>query len=139
MSYFCPIHNKQYETIDAFKAHCLKAKDQKHINLIYNETNPEDWVQCKVDGCTFKASRIDLHLKKVHNLDKEEYERQFSSDVFSKSFIDNTMKSANSAHDSYDISGENNPFYGKKHSKKTKKMMSNSIKNFWEKKNDINK
>lgn len=116
---------KEFETFKDFATHCLKKGDKEHIELAYNDSNVDDWVACKIEDCWFRASRIDFHIKK-HGLTRQQYEEKYQGSIFSKNFLKNTSESGKHANDDRDLSRENNPFFGRKHSEKSKQKISDS-------------
>lgn len=130
--FICTVCIKKEKKFDSFKelsTHCLKKGDEQHIKCAFNESNIDDWVECKVEGCFFRASRIDFHLKK-HDMTIERYKQQFSSAIFSNNFLKRTAESGRHANDGRNLSGENNPFFGKKHTQETRDSISKTtIKN----------
>jgi len=123
---YCEICKKHFKNL---KTHCVKRYDKEHTDYFFNDLNFEEWVPCKIEGCFYKASRIDFHLKTIHKMSKIEYELKYGS-VVSKKFIERTTEQGKHANDRKDLTGENNPFYGKKHSKEScEKISQTTIRN----------
>jgi hypothetical protein len=120
----CKICNKSYKNL---KNHCLKKKDKSHIELVFNENNVNDWVACQVQSCFYRASRIDFHLKKIHKILKNDYERIYGQTT-SKNLKEKSIEIGRHANDNRDLTGKNNPFYGKNHTKHTKQKISKTEK-----------
>ncbi len=121
---------KTFKTFKDLVTHCLREKDRAHIELVYNDLNSDDWVECgvcKESGGFYKASRIDFHLKKFHKISNEQYIEKFHLPLMSKNYREKIANSGRHANDGKDLSGENNPFFGWNHSEKSKQKISNGI------------
>jgi hypothetical protein len=92
-SFFCDICYNEYDLQEEFKNHCLKCRDVEHSRLIYTEENQDDWVECKVEGCGYRAGKISEHVKLKHDLEKEEYKEKYKSEYISKNYLEK-MKAA---------------------------------------------
>jgi hypothetical protein len=118
--------DKIFKSFKDLATHCVRRGDREHIEFCYNDSNLDDWVTCKVENCFFRASRIDLHIKKKHDLTRQLYEEIYCSPVMSKNFMMRVSESGRHANDGKDFSGENNPFFGRKHTEESKQSISRS-------------
>ena len=82
--YFCNVCNKGFSTENILNEH----KEEEHSCLFNNDLNKNDWVECKVENCGYRAARIDLHLKSKHNMSLEEYKQKYNSEVLSKTYLE---------------------------------------------------
>lgn len=122
----CDECKKNFETENEFKKHCIKKRDVRHSQLIFNENNIDEWVECKIFGCGLRRSKIDAHIRNVHGLDVNEYKSKYGP-VISKSFIEKTTASGFINHESDRYRGDKNPFKNHHHTTETKKQISNTL------------
>lgn len=120
--YKCEVCNEACLTQKALRKHYIKSKDSKHSQIIFNEYNVDDWVECKV--CGLRRSRLDIHLKFDHNMSTEQYVKSYQVSFLSKNFIIRTSQSGKNSVNREQFVGSNNPFYGKHHSLETKDKIS---------------
>lgn len=66
----CEICNENFSTIKALYRHCYEKEDSKHSKIIFNESNINDWVECKL--CGLRRSIISNHIRNYHNITNED-------------------------------------------------------------------
>jgi hypothetical protein len=118
----CTICNVDFEIEQQFIRHCRKRRDVKHSQLLFNDSNVDDWVECKI--CGFRRKTLRDHVK-VHNLTVEEYKSQYG-EVYSKNALE-TVRANGRKMTGDKCMGENNPFYGKHHTDESKQNISDSL------------
>ena len=111
---------KPFRTYKELVTHCVRMGDRVHLESVFSESNSDEWVPCKVEGCEYRASRIDFHVKRKHGMTREQYEQKYNAPVLSRKFIERVSNSGRHANDGKDMSGENNPFFGQHHSLESK-------------------
>jgi hypothetical protein len=110
----CEICDEACQTQKALHKHYSKSKDSKHSQIIFNELNCDDWVECII--CGLRRSRLDLHLKADHNMTTEQYTKLYKTPFLSKNFIFRTSQGGKNSVNRERFLGSKNPFYGKHHS-----------------------
>jgi transcription elongation factor Elf1 len=121
----CEICGEACVTQPSLYKHCFYSKDPKHSHLIFNSTNSNEWVECKI--CGMRKGRIDFHLKIDHKITKQEYTSKYPDPLYSNNFIEKTTIAGKSVSKEI-FKGEKNPFYGKCHSEESRKSISDTIK-----------
>jgi Zn ribbon nucleic-acid-binding protein len=86
----CGICHEKFSTQNALEKHIEYSKDIQHNHSINNETNPDNWMECKI--CGFRREFLDKHLKLIHNLEIKEYRQQYNAEVYSKSYAEKFKK-----------------------------------------------
>jgi hypothetical protein len=121
----CPICNERVRTAKALERHCIETRETKHSCLIFNETNTDNWVECKI--CGLRRSIISNHIK-IHNISLEDYKNKYG-EVYSKNHLKNIQENGRKVllKEGFQI-GVNNSFFGKHHTKKWGKRVSKKLK-----------
>jgi len=81
MNFDCTVCDKKFSTQNALDSHIEKSQDKVHSNLIYNDKNKDEWVECQI--CGFRAKKIDAHLKYRHQLTTEVYTQKYNRQIMS--------------------------------------------------------
>jgi uncharacterized C2H2 Zn-finger protein len=81
---FACLHCEEtFSTENLLQEHVSK----KHSQLIFNENNKDEWVECQVvengKKCCFRSIKISAHIKSEHNMSTEEYKKNYNSPVVS--------------------------------------------------------
>jgi len=124
----CPVADciEKFSTEHLLSHHMRDSQDYAHSSLIFNESNINDWVECKVLGCGYRSKRIDFHIKQKHSLTLEQYKKEYGK-YLSKNFLQQSMISGMKDHESEKFLGQNNSFYGKSHSRETRQQISKTL------------
>lgn len=111
----------EYRKLYPFSETLSESTQQKLLEL--------DHIRCKICGQFLKE--ISTHHLRKHNMTLAEYRTQFPDEpTISQATI--TKRTVASREHSQRMTGENNPFYGKKHDSETRKIMSIKSKTAWE-------
>jgi predicted transcriptional regulator len=127
----CPVSicKQKFSTEYGLEHHIENTHDKGHSQIFFNETNQNEWVECKVEGCGYRSKRIDFHVKDKHKLTLNQYEEQYCSKYLSKSFLEKARAGGKVGHEPEKWQGEKNPFYGKNHTEASKKQISLTLLN----------
>lgn len=124
MKYECDLCLEKFGTERQLQKHYRKSKDSKHSYKLYNESNADEWVDCKI--CGLRRKKLIDHIKNDHNITKEEYEIKYGS-VFGKIYLEVMKENGSSKHESERYIGDKNPFYGKTHTKESRQQITSSL------------
>lgn len=120
----CPVCKEKFKSQKQILRHAMKKQDSEHSKIVFNDTNSDEWIECKI--CGLRRKKLLIHIRE-HNISKEDYEKQYGP-LFSDKYKSEMIANGSVGHKSEDYIGELNPFYGRKHSRKTKDKISNTIK-----------
>jgi len=132
----CEICLKKIKTEKALNKHYMKKRDYEHSKKLFNDSNKDEWVECNVliknknnefVKCGLRRSRIDMHIKKDHKIEKDVYERQYHSPTLSKLFIERTTTAGSIKHEKENYLKDKNPFYQHTHTEESKLSISRTL------------
>lgn len=90
--FFCIVCSEGFSTELSLKKHQESSIDHKHSSLDCNDTNTDEWVECKVkyetETCGYRCTRIDHHLKSYHNMSVEQYKEKYGGEILSSAFLE---------------------------------------------------
>lgn len=105
----CEKCEKTFSSTESLNVHIKRTLDKEHSSIYNNEKNIDEWVECKI--CGIRMSRIDLHLKAIHKISKEEYVEKFKSQCFSKSFIEKSKLYSKMCHGNENSNNEISSYF----------------------------
>jgi len=84
----CPECQRRFKNEELFHKHCRREQEIEHSKIVFNNTNKDDWIECKIQNCGFRSTRIDKHIKKEHSfIVLDEYKKKYGG-IFSKNYLE---------------------------------------------------
>jgi len=123
----CPVCKEKFKSQKQILRHAMKKQDTEHSKIVFNDTNSDEWIECKI--CGLRRKKLLIHIRE-HNISKEDYEKQYGQ-LFSDKYKSQMIANGSVGHESENYIGELNPFYGQHHKKETLLQMSNTVKEKW--------
>lgn len=71
----CPTCEELFSSNSALIDHIAESKrnDLNHNHFFFNELNQDDWVECNLKECHFRAENLKHHINKKHNMNTNDY------------------------------------------------------------------
>lgn len=122
--------NEKFPSEEGLEKHIRKTEDKLHSSITYNDVNKSDWVECQVEvngeKCGCRRSNLLKHIKTKHNLSAQQYYDKYKESVICLRLI-TLFKEFTIENSNRDVTGKNNPFYGKHHTDETKRQISQTL------------